>query len=71
MNVQQTLQEVGLRTIKKSNNMLQGKAVKYFAKVRIGKPSMEIIAELNDNEVRYIALAVGNGKAVAIGSISK
>ncbi|WP_158232406.1 MULTISPECIES: hypothetical protein [unclassified Sporosarcina] len=45
--------------------------MKYFAKVRIGKPSMEIIAELNDKEVRYIALAVGNGKAVAIGSISK
>lgn len=58
VNVQPSLQELGLPTIKKGSNMLQGQVVKYFAKVRIGKLSMENIAESNDKEVRYIALAV-------------
>ncbi|ARK20755.1 universal stress protein [Sporosarcina sp. P26b] len=71
LNIQPTLQELGLATIKKGGYMLHGQDVIYSAKVRTGIPAMEIIAESNDKEVRYIAMAIGKGKAEAIGSVSK
>ncbi|WP_162805747.1 universal stress protein [Sporosarcina sp. PTS2304] len=71
LNIQPSLQELGLPTIKKGGFMLQGQDVKYSAKVRIGIPAMEIIAESNDKEIRYITMAIGKGKAEAIGSVSK
>ncbi|WP_153730843.1 universal stress protein [Sporosarcina obsidiansis] len=71
LNIQPSLQELGLPTIKKGGHMLQGEGVKYSAKVRIGIPAMEIIAESNDKETRFIAMAVGKGKEEAIGSVSK
>lgn len=71
LNIQPSLKELGLPTIKKGGMMLQGEHVKYSAKVRIGIPAMEIIAESNDPEIRYIAMAIGKGKQEAIGSVSK
>ncbi|WP_301107955.1 universal stress protein [Sporosarcina sp.] len=71
LNIQPSLKELGLPTIKKGGMMLQGEYEKYSAKVRIGIPAMEIIAESNDPEIRYIAMAIGKGKQEAIGSVSK
>lgn len=71
LNIQQSLQELGLPTIKKGGEMLQGQDIRYSAKVRTGIPAMEIIAESNDKEIRFIAMAIGKGKAEAIGSVSK
>ena len=71
LNIQTSLQELGLPTIKKGGYMLQGQDVKYSAKVRIGIPAMEIIAESNDQEIRFITMGIGKGKADAIGSVSE
>lgn len=71
LNIQPSLQELGIPTIKKGGHMLQGQDVKYSAKVRVGIPAMEIVTESNDKDVRYIAMAIGKGKAEDIGSVSK
>lgn len=71
LNIQPSLQELGLPTIKKGGYMLQDSGVRFSAKVRTGIPAMEIIAESNDKETRLIAMAVGKGREEAIGSVSK
>lgn len=71
LNIQPTLKELGLATIKKAGELLQDTGASYTAKIRVGIPAMEIMSESHNSNVRYVVMAIGKGREEAIGSVSK
>lgn len=71
LNIQQSLKELGYEAIRKAAQYMQETSVPYEAKIRVGIPAMEIIAESSNPDVRCIVMAKGRGKEEAIGSVSE
>lgn len=71
LNVQPSLQELGYPAIKKAGSLVVDEGVPFRAKVRIGIPAMEIVAESTSPDVRFIVLAKGRGSEEAIGSVTE
>lgn len=71
LNVQPSLQELGYPAIKKAGSLVVDEGVPFRAKVRIGIPAMEIVAESASPDVRFIVLAKGRGSEEAIGSVTE
>lgn len=71
LNIQASLQQLGLQTIKRGGQLLQDQGVPFSAKIRVGIPAIEIVAESHASDVRLIVMAVGKGREEAIGSISE
>lgn len=70
LNIQQTIEELGIPTIKKAAELLDGRGIAYSAKIRVGIPAMEIVNEAAEANVRYVIMEKGKGEEEAIGSVS-
>ncbi len=71
LNIQPSLKELGYPAIQKTATYMQDSSVTYEAKIRVGIPAMEIIAESSNPDVRCIVMAKGRGTEEAIGSVSE
>lgn len=71
LNIQPSLKELGLPTIKKVGELLKDSGVSFSAKIRVGIAAMEIVTESRNDNVRYVVMAIGKGREEAIGSVSK
>ena len=71
LNIQQTLKELGMATIKEAEQIIAKENVSHSTKIRTGIAAIEIISEANDPSIRYIVMAVGKGKKEDIGSVSR
>jgi len=71
LNIQQSLKELGLPTIKRVGELLKNRGVSFSAKIRVGIAAMEIVTESRNSDVRYVVMAIGKGREEAIGSVSK
>lgn len=70
LNIQSSLRELGYPTVRKAIEQIEDEGVPYEAKIRVGIPAMEIVAETSNEDVRCLVMAKGRGDEEAIGSVS-
>ncbi|WP_203362025.1 universal stress protein [Bacillus sp. REN10] len=71
LNIQSTLKELGMSAITKARSMISESERPISTKIRVGIPTMEIVTEAKDPNVRCVVMAIGKGRQEEIGSVSK